>query len=231
MIPDYVVAKTREGLMARLEPVTVDATLVVDLGSSLASAGRMLEKRFKGARVVTVDPALPPLKAARSKKGWLSKSGYVQADAAALPFADHTVDVIYANQVLPWLQDPTPALAEVTRVLRKDGLFLFSTLGPDSLQGFRYEPFADMHNVGDALVRAGLRDPVLDVDRLTVTFESSQSLIDDFEAVGAGHFVPDDPGISSIEFELVYGHCWGGGARPAPGEYRLDPGQIGRRNV
>jgi malonyl-CoA O-methyltransferase len=114
--------------------------------------------------------------------------------------------------------------------LRKDGLFAFSTLGPDSLQGLRHEPFADMHDVGDALVRAGLRDPVLDVDRLKVTFESAASLLDDLTAIGAGHCVPDDTAISSLELELVYGHCWGGGARPAAGEYRVDAGQIGRRS-
>ena len=231
MTPHYVLDVTRDGLMSRLEPMTVDANTVVDLGLAASPTVRVLEKRFRGARVVAVGQSLPMLARARSQKGWLSKSGFVQAEATALPFESHSVDVVYANQLLPWFTDPAPVFAEVTRVLRKDGLFLFSTLGPDSLQGLRHEAFADMHNVGDALVRAGLRDPVLDVDRLTVTFENSQSLINDFEAVGAGHCVPDDVQISSVEFELVYGHCWGGGARPAAGEYRLDPGQIGRRNV
>ena len=229
MIPEYVLAATRDGLMARLEPITVDASIVVDLGSAYSSAGRLLGKRFRRARVVAVDRSLPLLHRARSSKRLLSKSGYVQAAATALPLADHSVDVVYANQLLPWHTDPVPVLAEVTRVLRTDGIFVFSTLGPDSLQGLRHEPFADMHVVGDALVRAGLRDPVLDVDRLTVTFENVQSLIDDFEAVGAGHCVPDEPQISSVEFEIVYGHCWGPGARPAAGEYHVDPAQIGRR--
>jgi malonyl-CoA O-methyltransferase len=229
MIPEYVLAATRDGLMARLEPMTVDASIVVDLGSAYSPAGRLLEKRFKRARVVNVDLSLPLLARARSSKTLLSKSGYVQAAATALPFADHSVDIVYANQLLPWHTDPAPVLAEVTRVLRKDGLFVFSTLGPDSLQGLLHEPFADMHIVGDALVRAGLRDPVLDVDWLTVTFENVQSLIDDFEAVDAGHCVPADAQISSVAFEIVYGHCWGPGARPGAGEYRLDPAQIGRR--
>jgi malonyl-CoA O-methyltransferase len=231
MIPEYVLAATRDGLMARLEPMTVDASIVVDLGSPYSPAGRLLETRFKGARVVTVHPSLPALARARSNKGWLSKHGHVQADPAALPFASHSVDVVYANQLLPSHKDPAPVFDEVTRVLRKDGLFVFSSLGPDSLRGLEHEPFADMHIVGDALVRSGLRDPVLDVDRLTVTFENTQSLVDDFEAVGAGHCVPDDTQISSVDFEIIYGHCWGCGARPDAGEYRLDPAQIGRRNI
>jgi len=227
---DYVFAATRDGLMARIEPMTVDAGTVIDLGSATGTAGRLLEKRFKGARVVAVDLSFPMLSKARSKKRWLAKSGYVQADASALPFADQSVDVIFANLLLPWISEPDPVIAEVSRILRKDGLFVFSTLGPDSLEALRHEPFADMHDVGDALVRAGLRDPVLDVDWLTVTFETAESMRADFKAIGAAHCLPDDAEILSAELELVYGHCWGGGPRPAGGEYRVDAGQIGRRS-
>jgi malonyl-CoA O-methyltransferase len=226
---DYVFAATRDGLMARIEPVTIDADIVIDLGSATGAAGRLLEKRFKGARVVATDLSLPMLNKAQSKKRWLAKTGYVQADASALPFADQSVDVIFANQLLPWIPQPESIFGEISRVLRKDGLFVFSTLGPDSLQGLRHEPFADMHDVGDALVRAGLRDPVLDVDRLTVTFETAESMRSDFEAIGAAHCLPNEAEILTAELELVYGHCWGGGPRPAAGEYRVDAGQIGKR--
>lgn len=230
---DVVLATTRDGLLARLEPITLDARYVVDLGSATGSAGRALERRFKRAHILSVDLSQKMLRKARSKKSWLSKTAFVQADATALPFIDHSIDVIYANQLLPWLLDSTPVFAEVSRVLRKDGLFLFATLGPDSLRGLRHEPFADMHDVGDALVRAGLRDPVLDVDRLTVTYKNAGSLMDDFRAIGARHCIPGEieemgPRFD-LELELVYGHCWGGGPRSASGEYRVDAGQIGRR--
>jgi hypothetical protein len=91
-----------------------------------------------------------------------------------------------------------------------------------------------MHDVGDALVGAGLRDPVLDVDRLTVTYENTGSLVDDFSAIGARHCVRDDIEEMSLELELelelVYGHCWGGGHRSGGGEYRVDAGEIEIRN-
>jgi len=231
---DFVLATTREGLLARLEPITIDSRYVVDLGSATGSAGRMLARRFKRAHILAVDVSQKMLQKARSKKSWLSKSAFLQADAATLPFVDHSIDVVFANQLLPWMLDSAPVFAEVSRVLRKDGLFLFATLGPDSLRGLRYEPFADMHDVGDALVRAGLRDPVLDVDRLTVTYENAGSLMDDFSAIGARHCIPDDIAETGPEFELelelVYGHCWGGGHRSANGEYHVDAGQIGMRN-
>lgn len=224
MFPDYLLQTTLDGLMARLEPMTVDAGIVVDLGSATGAAGRPLGRRFRGARVVALDRSLPALAAARSKKSWLSRTVYVQAGATALPFADQSIDVMVSNLLLPQLPDAAPVFAEVARVLRKDGLFAFATLGPDSLQGLQAGPFADMHDTGDALVRAGLRDPVLDVDRLTVTFEDSRSLLEDFGAI-----VPAGARVSSVEFELVYGHCWGSGARPVAGEVRIDPGKISRR--
>ena len=65
--------------------------------------------------------------------------------------------------------------------------------------------FLDMHDVGDAAVRAGLRDPVLDVDRVRTDAA---------------------PGC---DMELIYGHCWGPGPQSASGEYRIEPMQIGRR--
>jgi len=231
---DFVLATTREGLLARLEPITIDARYVVDLGSATGSAVRTLERRFKRAHILAVDLSQKMLLKARSKKSWLSKTAFLQSDAATLPFLDHSIDVVFANQLLPWMLDSAPVFTEVSRVLRKDGLFLFATLGPDSLRGLRHDPFADMHDVGDALVRAGLRDPVLDVDRLTVTYENTGSLLDDFSAIGARHCVPDDieeigPELG-LELELVYGHCWGGGRRSTNGEYRVDAGQIGRRS-
>jgi len=233
---DFVLATTRDGLLARLEPITIDARYVIDLGSATGSAGRALERRFKRAHILAVDLSQKMLQKARSKKSWLSKTVFLQADAAALPFSDHSVDVVFANQLLPWMPDCAPVFAEISRVLRQDGLFLFATLGPDSLRGLRHEPFADMHDVGDALVGAGLRDPVLDIDRLTVTYENTGSLVDDFSAIGARHCVRDDIEEMSLELELelelelVYGHCWGGGHRSGEGEYRVDAGKIEIRN-
>lgn len=231
---DFVLATTRDGLLARLEPITIDAKRVLDLGSATGSAGRALERRFKRAHILAVDLSQQMLQRARTKKSWLSKTAFVQADATALPFSDCSIDVVFANQLLPWMSDSAPLFSEISRVLRKDGLFLFATLGPDSLRGLRHEPFADMHDVGDALVRAGLRDPVLDVDWLTVAYENTASLVDDLGAIGARHCVPDEieemgPKLD-LKLELVYGHCWGGGRRSAGGEYRVDAGQIGLRN-
>jgi malonyl-CoA O-methyltransferase len=254
---DFVHGVTRDGLLERLRPMTAEASIVLDLGAATGSTIPLLQKRFRRARVIAVDSSPRMLQLAHRKRTLLSKRHVVQGDARALPFADTSVDVVFSNLLLPWLDRPDLVFAEVARVLRKDGLFVFSTLGPDSLLEVRQAwqavdgdahvgRFPDMHDVGDALVRGGLRDPVLDVDRLSVNYRSSEALFRDLTSVGARNslrqrqrgltgrnrfrgFVDNLFGtgeVCSLTLELVYGHCWGGGARRADGEVTVDATQI-----
>ena len=259
---DFVHRVTCDGLFSRIRPMSIEARVVVDLGSATGSAGRQLEKRFRGARVVAVDLSSRMLGRLRRKRSWLSKITAVQGDARALPFADASVDVIFANLLLPWIDKPAAAFTEIARVLRKDGLFAFATLGPDSLLdlrdawrtadgGVHVNRYPDMHDIGDALVRAGLRDPVLDVDWLSVSYPNSEALFRDITAAGARNslqqrarglvsrqrfgtmtnalFGAKKNGGTTLSFELIYGHCWGGGARIAAGEVPIDATKIPRR--
>jgi malonyl-CoA O-methyltransferase len=253
---DFVHATTRDGLLARLEPLLVDAKTVVDLGAATGAASRRLSKRFKGAHVISIDIAHGMLRRARSKKLWLSKGSFAQADASSLPLPNGSVDVIFSNLLLPWFDDPGPAFSEIARVLRKGGVFAFATLGPDSLQEIsrawrqvddraHVNRFPDMHNLGDGLVNAGLSDPVLDIDRLSVSYETCERLFADLTAVGARnsleqrtrgltgrkHFAEmtdrlSDAGRIDLDLELVYGHCWGAGPRYDPGNFRIDANRI-----
>lgn len=193
---DFVHAATREGLLARIEPLLLEAELVVDLGSATGAANRPLQKRFRAARIISVDLTHRMLLKARNKKSWFSNSAFVQANAEALPFRNESIDLIFANLLLPWVSDHSKLFSEVARVLRKGGVFAFATLGPDSLQEIRrawkqidgnphVNTFLDMHDLGDGLVSAGLSDPVLDVDRLRVDYQKSDGLFADLTAVGA----------------------------------------------
>lgn len=253
---DFVHAATREGLLARLAPLLVEANIVVDLGAATGAANPALRKRFKGARIIAVDSARAMLDKAHARASWWSKSEFLQADASQLPLADHSVDVVFANMLLPFMGDPGPVLGEVARVLQKDGVFAFATLGPDSLQEIvqawqvvddtpHVNRFADMHDLGDGLVQAGLRDPVLDVDRLTVSYETTDRLFADLTAAGGRNALEARaPGLTgkqrframsralaaagkiSLKLELIYGHCWGSGPRNDPQDFRIDAGRI-----
>ncbi len=256
---DFVHAVTRDGLMTRLQPLVVDAALVLDLGAATGAANPLLRKRFKGANVVSLDLSEAMLRKNIGKQRLFSRRPCVQADARQLPFAEHRFDVVFANLLLPWIDDPGLVFNEVARVLQKDGVFAFASLGPDSLReldvawaavdGHRHvNRFPDMHDIGDALVRAGLRDPVLDVDRLTVRYDEAGKLFADLTRMGARNALRDRNRslvgkgrfrdmISALEngrgefrfdLELVYGHCWGGGRRE-PADYRIDASTIARR--
>ena len=256
---DFVHAHTRQGLFARLEPVVIDASNVIDLGCATGRATRQLAKKFRGARIIGVDLSGEMLARSKARQGWFNKSTFVQADAAALPFSSHSIDVVFSNMLLPWINDPAAIGREVARVLRKDGLFLFATLGPDSLLELRQawahvddyqhvNRFLDMHDIGDALVRSGLRDPVLDVDRLTVTYADTTALFADLTAAGARNCISERQGSLcgtarfaamrqylektspdanvQLDLELVYGHCWGAGAQFSGAEVHIEPGSI-----
>ena len=226
---DFVHARARDGLFARLDPMTLDAQMIVDLGAATGSSGQRLAKRFRRAKVVSIDISRGMLKKVAGRSSWFSKTAAVQADAARLPLADQSVDLVFANLLLPWVTDRAPVFAEVARVLRKDGLFMFSTFGPDTLAVPGHTPFADMHDVGDELLRAGLRDPVLDVDRLTVSWKDPTALQRDLAGMGAGDFAPAGPEVLELDFELVFGHSWGPGEPLAPGVVKVDIGSITKR--
>ena len=99
----------------------------------------------------------------------------VCADARALPLADGSVDVLYSNLCLQWIEDLPAVFAGFRRVLKPDGLMVLSTFGPDTLWELRdafahadsaphVSPFASIAQFGDALIAAGFKDPVLDRD-------------------------------------------------------------------
>jgi len=260
---DFVHSTTRNGLLDRLTPMVIEPRTILDLGAATGTATRVLARRFRQARVIALDLSHNMLEQTRKKQGWFSRVSTVQADAAALPFADRCFDVVFANLLLPWVGNPAQTFAEVSRVLVKDGLFLFATLGPDSLSeirrawasidsGVHVNLFPDMHDVGDAAVHAGLRDPVLDVDRLAITYQDSGSLFRELTAMGARNSLLRrdrslsaakrvtamtaaleslrDGGPLALELELVFGHCWGSGSRSTDGDVRIAAKGIGRRN-
>ncbi len=253
---DFVHRHTAAGLFDRLDGLVVDSAVVVDLGCATGGATQALRKRFKGATIVGIDSSAQMLTGYRRRGSILSRARAVRADARCLPLADDSVDVVFANLLLPWVTDPAATCREVSRVLRRDGLFAFSTLGPDSFSELaaawndaegHVHRFLDMHDLGDALVRSGLRDPVLDVDRLEITYRSTGDLCRDLTATGSRNCLENRPqALTSrarfeamcarlgggehesirLELELVYGHCWGGATIQDGGAVRIDPDGI-----
>ena len=209
------------------------------------------------ARRSVVEPSAALAQRSRSAGGLAWWSLLQRRRHAATPVlmpqqvAPAQAGMLWANLVLHTQADPPQALAEWHRALAVDSFLMFSTFGPDTLAELRalyaeagwpapHPPFADMHDVGDALVQAGFADPVMDQERLQLTWTSPQALLAELRSLGghlgrerfAGLRTPrwrqallaalqrraDAQGRIMLGFELVYGHAYKAAPRPARGE-------------
>ena len=94
---DFVHTVTRDGLLERLQPMRVEARTIVDLGCATGTAAPLLTRRFRRARVVAIDLSPNMLAELERKQSWRSRTVAIRADARALPLADNSVDLVFAN--------------------------------------------------------------------------------------------------------------------------------------
>jgi len=171
---------------------------ILDVGAGPGRASAAMKKRWPGAEVVALDLSLPMLHEVRRQTRFWRPVRRVCGDATRLPIADGSIDLVFSSLCLQWVPALPVALSEFRRVLREDGLLLFSTFGPDTLIELReaylsagdeqppLSPFAPMQAIGDALVAAGFRNPVLDRDLFTLTYPEAMTLLRELRTIGAG---------------------------------------------
>ncbi len=170
---------------------------VLDIGCGTGRGTVLLKKRWHGAEVIALDLALPMLRRARKHAGWRRAFARICADAQALPLPDRSMDVVYSNLCLQWCDAPRPFFREMARVLKPGGFVVVSSLGPDTLHELRAAwaaaddtrphvgRFLDMHDLGDAALAAGLKDPVLDADHVVLDYPDVRGLMADLKGLGA----------------------------------------------
>jgi malonyl-CoA O-methyltransferase len=230
-------------LLERLELIKLKPAVIVDVGCGTGLITVALLKKYRQARVIGLELSPAMVAAARKRAPWLRTLHGMVGEAEALPLANASCDLIFSNLALQWCFDLDRVFAEFRRVLKPGGALLFSTLGPDTLIELRrgwlaadrhnhVNAFLDMHDIGDALMRARLAEPVMDVERLTLTYPEVDALMRDLRALGAGNVTvgrargltgkgrwramraayercrrPD--GLLPVTCEVVYGHAWG----------------------
>jgi malonyl-CoA O-methyltransferase len=259
----FIHDEARARLVARLDLLRIAPNVAVDLGCATGRGASSLAARYSGARVVAVDSSFGMLRSAAA--GAAPAVSVLGGDAEALPLRAGCAELVLANLVLPWCR-PDRLFPEAARVLADGGALLFATLGPDSLQEVRAAFAAvdekihvhaafDMHDLGDLAMASGLAEPVLDVDRIEVTYANVASLVRDLRAMGGvntaggrrraltgrrrwGRFVERMPrgadGRLAVTVELILGQAWGRGVAALPrsgtSEIRVPVTSVKRRS-
>ena len=233
-------------LLKHLDPIRIDPARIVDVGCGTGLFFEELRKRFPKPELVGVDIAHAMLrKAAARTPAWkrllrLDAPRLVCGAAERLPLASGSAQIVFSYLALQWTR-PELVFREAARVLQPGGLFLFSTFGPDTLKELRdsfaavdgydhVNAFVDMHDLGDQLVHAGLADPVMEMEIITLEYSCVEAIARDLKAIGARNALPNRPrglaarsrwrdviaqyekhrrgGVLPATYEVVYGHAW-----------------------
>jgi malonyl-CoA O-methyltransferase len=260
-------------LLERLDLLKMRPATILDLGSGTGYCSEKLAAHYPAARITALDLATAMINKTRQRFSKWSRfrrrHQFVCGDAEALPFADNSFEMIFSNLTIQWGNDLEQTFREMKRVLKPGGVVLFTTLGPDTLKELRaswaavdsqvhVNTFLDMHDVGDAMLRARLAEPVMDMERLTMTYDDAMILMRDLKTLGAHNVNPGreqgltgpkklravvtayeqfraTDGLLPASYEVVYGHAWRAEhereqpQQPA-GEFAFSLDQIGRHH-
>jgi len=236
--------------LQHLDVIKIQPKIILDLGSGTGYCTQLLQQRFPQAQVIALDLSPSMLQYARAKRGrwqrWRNPHNYVAADIEQLPIAPNSIDLVFSSLALQWCCDLRQTFQYLSQVLTTHGLLLFATLGPHTLKELRLawqqvdqfehvNPFLDMHDVGDAMMAAGLTGPVLDMEMLTITYQHARDLLYDLKQLGSTNALQNKPKqltgknrllafehayeqfrcdrVLPASYEVIYGHAWGAGTK------------------
>lgn len=199
-----------ERLIERLQYIKVRPRRVLDLGAGTGTGTRALRAQYPDADIVALDCSPAMLRELEAGAGfrerWRRRIVTVCADAHALPFPEHSFELVFSSLTLQWCENPGRVFEEIFRVLKPGGALVFSTLGPDTLRelrdswaaadpgGVHVNRFIDMHHIGDMLLAGGFADPVMDMEHITLTYKDVAALLRDIKQIGANTVLDEDAG-------------------------------------
>ena len=247
-------------MFERLSLIKIDPLQVLDAGCGEGDDLLTLRQHFPRSALLGLDAAMAMLHETRQReaRSWsgmqrlmrvLRVGGqHLPADASLLcgdfgqlPLKPGGMDLVWSNLALHWHPQPHRVLAEWARVLRVDGLLMFCCFGPDTFKELREVgavtghharvlPFVDLHDYGDMLVSAGFASPVMDMEKLNITYSSAAKLLADVRAFGGNPLEDRSRGLMSrrqgqslnralaqlagrdgrlrLTVEVIYGHAF-----------------------
>lgn len=212
---------------------------ILDLGCGTGDGSVQLKRSFRKAQVAGLDTSMAMLSQLRRRSGMLRPVRAVCGDIGALPFANRSADMVFSNLASYWCPDPMAMFSEFRRTIRPDGMLLFSTFGPGTMSelsevwpGIDREVelpvFPDLLEVGNGLVAAGFREPVMDMDLITLSYPRLDALFGELEVTGTSMLVRGwenwansmeelkqaylplmKEGKYPLSFEIIYGIAFG----------------------
>lgn len=241
----FLQCEIADRLLERLQFIRLRPDRILDVGAGTGYCAAQLLNKYAHARIIAVDMAQPMLVRAQQRLSfWQRLRGrcqFIVGDIECLPLANNSVDMIISNLTLQWCNDLPGAFAEFERILTPGGALFFTTFGPDTLRELRaswsqvnnyshVNSFIDMHDIGDMLLHTRFAEPIMDAERLTVTYKEMMSLMRDLKQVGAHNVTAQRPrgltgrrqlqqlqqayeqfrtdGLLPATYEVVYGHAW-----------------------
>lgn len=190
-------------MMERFDLVQIEPEYILDLACADGFSTAKLEECFNKSRIIGLDVATTQLQKAKQETGWFKKRRYVCAHESDIPLTDDSVDCIFSNLLPTWLAHPQDIFTSCKRVIKDNGLILFSTLGPDSLKELNQawkavdpefthnHTFIDMHDIGDALSRSGFSGIVMESEPLVIEYDSAEELHADLKLTGHANLSQD----------------------------------------
>lgn len=193
---EFIYQEIARRMFDRLDYIKIIPDTILDLGSGIGIDAKLLKSKFTKSSIIELDLSINILKQYQIKQGLLKKifaneMKHICADAVALPIKSQSVDLVWSNLCLPYIDDTEAYFKEIRRVLTLGGLFLVTGFGVDSLQqlrdvGLNTYNFPDMHIIGDILVKLGFSHPVTDLEYITLEYDSFDQLLSDTRIVGCG---------------------------------------------
>jgi malonyl-CoA O-methyltransferase len=202
-----------------------------------------LVKRYPKARCFVQEGSAALAQAARRQlqQDWWKPARWLDPGVQVTP-PPEPVQMLWANMALHMDADPQGLIQRWHGLLAVDGFLMFSCLGPDTLRELRpvyaalgwpapSHEFTDMHDWGDMLVHAGFAEPIMDMERITLSYSSAEKLLQELRSLGRNlhpqrftalrgrHWrqtlcetleraLRGPDGRLELTFEVIYGHAF-----------------------
>lgn len=257
----FLFERVADSMVGRLDPLTLKPERILDLGAGEGYLTRALARTFPRAALTLQDQAADSLERAAKRAWWRRDHQTLVGDIGEIPLGNDSVDLVASSLALQWLADPDASLREMHRVLRPEGVCLLAVPGPRSFTELRdgwraiggrprVATGIDLHDLGDALARAGMTSIVADSDLLTLEYATLRGLQRDLKSSGSGNpYRARDHGLRGRDYwqrfakalgnppyrvtlELVYAHAFKpiiGDNRNTNGEFTVDISSVSRR--